>query len=286
MVILLHAQFNHVIDFLRKSSMRHMAVGSLLALGIWQVSLAQIQVSRIPGVIVGIELQVGTHINRIGLWTQLNQQTEYLTGTASSRVLYQLNGLGPPGSRMECQLGLGLFAAFGPEIHGQDQTSFYGVLEGATHRQNQVGYVYRWYIDRIGTRQRTGTFLLGLNKFRLLFENDAFAVGIFDRFRTGAFVLTYDLQPNQRIGIRSIMWTGDPHSPGRRRINQSNYPSRHGYKNLSKAVFGRFSHGILAFTASLMDENRGSFHTSIGIDAEQVRHALQNRLIHDAITNP
>jgi len=65
--------------------------------------------------------------------------------------------------------------------------------------------------------------------------------------------------------------------------NDTIYHSRFGYKDLSKAAWGKNSVGILCFQAeraySVVSPQMAK--VMVGIDAEQVRQILQNKIVHD-----
>ncbi|MEL6867034.1 MAG: polymorphic toxin type 23 domain-containing protein, partial [Bacteroidota bacterium] len=62
---------------------------------------------------------------------------------------------------------------------------------------------------------------------------------------------------------------------------------RYGYRDLSATEWGIYSHGILALEwqyGALPFQQIAA--TALGIDAEAIRHILQNKIIHDGLSFP
>lgn len=256
----------------------------------WQGLLAQIPLSTHTGLNFGVSFAVGTHVNRMGLFVETYTVVDNELQLSSSLRFYQsMSGYGPKLSRNEIQLTLGALIGFGPAE--ANLSPFLSPVSNQTGRAHSFAYAYNFYLDDIGTSQRTATIAIEVGQFSFIAENDAFADPILDRFRTGTFMLAYE-DGDTRIALNSMLWTGDPASKGRRNIIDDNYPARYGCVDLSNADYGRFSHGILALQVQRRfytwpDQQLGQIvRFGIGLDAEQIRHAMQNRFIHDAIILP
>lgn len=230
------------------------------------------------GVVGGIRCWVGYPANQIGLTIQGYYRRQWIQANAGISLQYNVSHLGPRPRQAgwEAQLYTGLLAGFGPS--GQSPSSFLHPVSNQTGSQYAIGYAWLWYLDQMSTSQVTGMLGLHLGDWEILSENDAYTGRLDDRFRTGTIALTYRTQ-QLRVGLSNILWTGDPRSPGVRRVSKG--VGRFGYKDLSEATYGRFSHGILALQASWVLPYRQVAEARIGVDAEQIRHLIQNRVIHD-----
>jgi hypothetical protein len=178
-----------------------------------------------------------------------------------------------PGS--EWQAFLGTTLGFGPP--DQLLSPFLHPVSNQTSRRYAAAYALQWYGDHMGTSQLTGLLGLHLGPWEILSENDAYTGRLDDRYRTGTLAVAYHRE-RVRVGISSILWTGDARAEA---VERHPGYGRFGYKDLSNTTHGRQSHGILAVEASYALPYYHVAQVRAGIDAEQVRQLLQNRLIHD-----
>ena len=159
-------------------------------------------------------------------------------------------------------------------------------LQNFTGKKFSVAYSYNFYLDQVETSQPTGTIYLQFNRLEILSENDILGKPSVDKFRTGSFRLAYNF-PEFTLAINALTWTGNP--KGVPRSNDPDYRGRWGYKDLSEAKYGKYSHGIVALSVertcfSFLPQNKFTFSNNslqIGIDSEYIRHFMQNILIHD-----
>ncbi len=242
------------------------------------------------GLRFGVSASLGTHLQQFSLLADAYfLPAERLQVNVNLRAGYAAKGYGPRLARNEVRASVGALLAFGQRV--EELSPFLSPVGNQTPFLNSFAYSYNFYLDDIKTSQRTGTIAIKVNRFYLVTENDAFADPILDRFRTGTMMLGYE-QGDWRFVVNSLLWTGDPASPGRRNLRLDSYPARYGIVDLSDATYGRFSHGVLSaqvehFAAFGEQTNLGQvFRAELGVDAEQVRHILQNRLIHDAFFLP
>ncbi|MEL6731454.1 MAG: polymorphic toxin type 23 domain-containing protein [Bacteroidota bacterium] len=229
----------------------------------------------------GLTFEFGTHVNRLGLSGNLSYVNDFAQVDGAIALLYHISHLGPRPRQTgwELQASLGALAGFGAPV-GQD--SLWGqFLSNLTGRTYAVGYGWTGYLDNRKTSQWTATLAVHMGNWTLASENDAYTGFIDDRFRTGTFLVRYRNGP-YRVGWHTILWTGDARSEGIRKIRETDYPSRYGYKDLSEGTYGKFSHGITALEFQYLGPFRQLAQARLGLDAEQVRHLLQNVLIHDA----
>lgn len=88
---------------------------------------------------------------------------------------------------------------------------------------------------------------------------------------------------NISIGINNLLWTG----ANGKRVNDENYPSRFGYMDLTNSQYGNLSHGLLGLQFQFVPiknyypYGKQTLQFNAGVDAEQIRNVIQNKLIHD-----
>jgi hypothetical protein len=136
-----------------------------------------------------------------------------------------------------------------------------------------------WY-NKIKTSQVTGIVAFQFDKFSIITENDLLAKHILDRFRTGAILLQYQDKYIQ-YAINCTMWTG---KMGIAVKDDVMFPS--GYVTSKGGIYSDLSHGLLSGQVKIANEYGQYFQLNMGIDAEQVRNAVQNKLIHDMVFLP
>lgn len=219
---------------------------------------------------------LGTPLNRIGIVASAGVTYEHVQIYTQLRTNYMLSSWVKNKSTSEIQYSIGGLMTWGsPNVYFTHELSY----QNFTPYTNAVGYTHHWYIDKIQTSQRTGSISLQIDKVSCIFENDVLAGQGKDNFRTGGFKVTYQIDPYHAIGISNILWTGQ--SCGAPRIDTGTYKSRFGYKDLSNSLYGKQSRGILAVQYSYFYDFLGITQVQTGIDAEQIRHFFQNKLIHD-----
>lgn len=226
----------------------------------------------------GLKVDLGFPINRIGMLLQASYTWDFVTLNGLLAGQYQFSHLGPrpmqPG--WEWQTGLGAVVGWGPPR--QDTHPFQHLVANQTGRFYALGYAWKYYRDPMQTSQLTGLLGLNFGPWEILSENDAYTGLVYDRYRTGGVSVAYR-HHSFRFTVFNTLWTGDPYQQPR--VKDSDYPARYGYKDLSRAPYGHFSHGILGVQvmAALPYYHLGQ--VSLGIDAEQIRNFVQNRMIHD-----
>ncbi len=229
------------------------------------------------GARVGVIFRFGTVINRLGLTAggfvtgdgaQLNAHTGWY---------YNISSIGPPLSGAELVISIGGVVAWGDE---QDwNNKFINPVSNQTGRKYSLAYAYNYYIDQIGTSQPTGTLALQIDKFYCITENDAFGFQGGDKYRTGALRLALQHEDEQ-FAVNTILWTGNA-SKDIQRIRDSSYPGRYGYKDLSESHYGKLSNGLFRLQYGKVIGGYQKVQVGLGVDAEQVRHLLQNKVMHD-----
>lgn len=154
------------------------------------------------------------------------------------------------------------------------------LLNNLSKRQHSLFYSYNIYNNNKKTSQQTGTLGFSIDNWKVYMENDLFGSPHSDKFRTAGFAVIYK-RNQHHFSSKIILWTGDGFGKGANRINNSDYPARFGYKNLENAPGGKSSAGIVCIGYAYTDIQNQNYSTGIGIDAEQLRHFFQNKMMHD-----
>lgn len=231
------------------------------------------------GVNIGVVFSIGTHINRFGGVINAYYKTKQVQFNPEFRVYFNAKNLGPNKPSIESVMSFGAIYSYG----SKDTliNDFYHPVSNQTQHKNSFGYAYRFYFNNIKTSQRTGLISIEVDNFNLIAENDLFAEPKLDRYRTGAFLLKYQ-KDNYQLGINSTLFTGQMGE----RVTDESYPFNHVYENTKGGNYTQSSHGLLSAQFKYVDEFYQTYQTNIGIDAERVRHFVQNRLIHDILVFP
>lgn len=242
------------------------------------------------GTQLGLSVGLGTHESRIGVLARVFGHWEHIQVNIELAGFYKAYALGTKKQGFEGQCRLGVMGTWGDKKPFWDNV-FMGATANQTDRPYAVGYSYNIYWDNQETNQCTGTFAVQVRQFHLLLENDFLAFLQQDKHRTGALSL-YVRQGFWQVGIQQISWTADPYAEGTSTITDNptyQDKAKYGYRALSKVRYSDKSAGILRLNvlhhSPWANQEIGA---SVGIDAEQVRHGLQNRAIHDSfiLKNP
>jgi hypothetical protein len=99
-----------------------------------------------------------------------------------------------------------------------------------------------------------------------------------DRFRTAAFLFQYQQEDKLQLALSSTMWTGQYHV--KREYSAPQF--YHGcYMDTLRGTYTNYSHGLLSLQAKYDVGAYQNLQANVGVDAEQLRNALQNKFIHD-----
>ena len=227
----------------------------------------------------GFSFNIGNKVKRLGVQAGFFLHHDFIQINLQTAAYHTFNGWGPDLKRNEAQVALGILGSWGNPQKNR-QNPFIQILSNQTQRPYSVGYAYKWYFDDIQTSQKTGFIAVGFNSFNIVSENDAFIGKGTDKFRTGSIAFQYYHQ-NTLFTLNNIMWTGDPKYIKTKRVKGTRYPARFGYFDLNQALYGKYSHGVLAFQVIQHLPFQQNARLSLGMDAEQIRHFVQNKLIHD-----
>jgi hypothetical protein len=237
------------------------------------------------GTELGLSVGLSTHNSRIGVLARAFAHWDYVQINLELVGLYQAPALGTAQSGIEGQLRAGILGAWGPK-NVFWESRFLSAVGNQTNRPYSLGYGFNCYWDNQNTSQCTGTFALQVRQFHLIMENDFLAFMDQDKYRTGALGLYFE-QGAWQIALQQVSWTADPYAEGTSTV--TNHPiykdkAKYGYRAMPEVPYKGRSAGILRLRAvyhsNWANQKLGA---SLGIDAEQIRHGLQNKTIHDSV---
>lgn len=231
------------------------------------------------GINIGLVAAFGSQFDRFGFTVNSYYARSHFQVNTGLRCYFNFKNIGPNKQYIEAVASLGIVYAYGDK--NENYSLFFNPVSNQTYRKNSIGYAFNYYINPIGTSQQTGTISIEYNQFNLIAENDIFARPKLDRFRTGAFLLQYKTD-SLALGINTTLFTGEMG----KKIQDDNYPFSHLYKNNTDGKYTQNSHGLLSIQAQYITDYYQQLQANIGVDAERVRHVVQNRLIHDMIFLP
>lgn len=262
--------------------MIRLLVAAIFFLGILQPKTAKAQSNF--GFGFGLSTELGTTIQSLGIRVYLYQTTKQWQLSGSIASLYRFKNWAENSASYEFQISTGILYAYGkiqqPYTHSND------VLYNRTGYAYSVGYAHNLYLTNNKTSQRTGSIATSIERWRILHENDILGELGSDKFRTAAIALKYE-NKHAEYGLHAILWTGDFRDAGTKKItHDTTFNARYGYYDLSETHHGNQSHGILAIHVQKYLGYHHFGNSSIGIDAEQIRNTLQNKLLHDATIIP
>ncbi|HXC06958.1 MAG TPA: polymorphic toxin type 23 domain-containing protein [Bacteroidia bacterium] len=250
---------------------------------------AQSELNAHWGIGVGVVAGLGTHFDRLGVCFKayyLNEDAR-IQVNGDLRFYGNVKNLGPSGFSPEVQASLGLVFLYGKK-DSLIRNLFLSPISNQSLFSNSVGYSQQVYLNPVGTGQRTGTVSFQFGKWSLTGENDIFAKPLLDRFRTGALLLQYTADHLHQYGLNCTLWTGEMHHHTEQR--SEHFPN--GYIDTLGSSFAGYSHGLLSLQVKTLlpfYDQPALTHpaqASIGIDAEQVRNAVQNKFFHDQLFLP
>jgi hypothetical protein len=246
----------------------------IILIGFYSATSAQLRVGKAYGFNVGFVGAFGTHIQRFGIVLQGYAVYDFAQINASVRVYDNFRNLGPRGEHTEFSGALGLCLGYGDKQ--REKNRFISSVGNQTRYRNSVAYSYNIWRNKIKTSQVTGVVALQFYHVSFIIENDLLAKPTLDRFRTGAFLLQYQDQHFQ-YAINCTMWTGQMGAGIR---NDSLFPKK-GYMNSENGTYSNLSHGLLSAQVKYADPYGQYLQANAGVDADQIRNVVQNKVIHD-----
>lgn len=237
-------------------------------------SFTQTYVKDNHGVGVSVTSSFGSHFQRFGVSVYGYMIFDFIQINSSIKLYNNFLNLGPKNEYLELNAALGLCLGYGQQL--EQKNLFINSVSNQTKYQNSISYSYNFWVNKVKTSQVTGIIALQFNHFSIITENDALAKRFLDRFRTGALLLQYQ-NKNFQYSINGTMWTG---KLGKGVRDDVLFP-KPGYLNTDNGLYCDLSHGLLSGQVMYVDEYGQNYQANIGVDAEQVRNVLQNKLIHD-----
>lgn len=225
---------------------------------------------------IGFVSALGNKFQRIGITLQGYYCYGHVQGNAEVRLYRNFRNLGPRKRYNELVTSGGVVVGYGGinTLHNP----FLSSISNQTGYRSSVGYSYNLYFNRIKTTQQTGIISLQFRDVSIISENDLLARPELDRFRTGGILVQYQYRDQLQLGVNCTMWTGQM---GDHRILISNDFFPYGYMDTTGGRYTQYSHGLLSAQAKASLGYGQIAQASLGVDAEQVRNFVQNRLIHD-----
>ncbi len=222
-----------------------------------------------PSAEVAATAKAGTHENALGLrvgasWSlPLGARAHDVVVRAGAEAEGLAQDLGIAGPALGAHADLSVGYAFG-------RTHRRRGAEARPPRTHELAVALIGYLDTDSTSQWSGALRYRRTRpawaLDVVFENDALAQQLLDRYRTFALrvqVLRRDTAVPIGLGLRAVVWTGTTEGLGRLGRDES--------YDLSGQYGGDRSHGILA-----LDVVRGDLTLSLGLDSEAIRSTLQN----------
>ncbi len=246
----------------------------IFLIGFYASSFSQLHIGKNYGFNVGFVSAFGTHVQRFGLVIHGYAVYDFAQINASVRLYDNFKNLGPAGENGEFNASLGLCLGYGSKPN--EKNWFVSSVSNQTGYKNSISYSYNIWRNTIKTSQVTGVLAFQFNHISIITENDLLAKPVLDRFRTGAFLIQYQ-DKHFQYAINCTMWTGKMGSAVK---NDSLFP-KPGYMNSENGVYSNLSHGLLSAQVKYANQYGQYLQSNIGVDAEQVRNVVQNKIIHD-----
>ena len=231
------------------------------------------------GINIGLHLAAGTHFDRIGISCRSYYCDKTYQINPGFTFYYNFKNIGPSRKYFEFALSIGALVCFGR--NDSSKNIFINAVSNQTIKRNSIGYAFNYYFNNIKTSQATGTFSFQFGNFQLITEDDVYAGGIRDEFRTGGGLVQYRYK-NFQYAFNFSAWTG------KRGVHKDDpgFPSRNGYMDMSHSLYGTASAGLFSAQVQYVFSGGQIMQGNVGIDAEQVRNFFQNKLIHEVFFSP
>lgn len=224
---------------------------------------------------VGIHLSFGTHIQRAGVNLNFFYVNDHFQANSEVRAYFSFRNLGPRFIYPELVLSPGVVFAYG--ARRDYYNPFLSSVSNQTRYTSAVAYSYNAYFNKRKTTQQTGIIALAFGDFALLTENDILGHNYYDRFRTGAFLFRYQYRDQFQAGVNCTLWTGKMG----RTVSDTASTRWHCYMDTVRGLYTKYSHGLLSAQVKYNVGYSQNVQLNAGVDAEQVRNFVQNKMIHD-----
>jgi len=237
--------------------------------------------SRYAGVQLQLIAAIGTHKTSVGLKLNTFVSVSYAQLNIGTTYRFHAFNLGGRKQFGEWRHHAGIAGMIGKETN---PVNFQ--WDGGFHQSKRpysLAYTYLWYVDKVGTTQRSGSMTAGIRRVDIVFENDMFGGQGKDRFRTGHLAVSYRTA-TEKIGLGIQLWTGETRHSVWNREPLKGAPG--GYRDLSPLPYGKTSHGLFFVSAQRVFMDGQVVGIQAGVDSEQIRHIFQNKISHDLILLP
>jgi hypothetical protein len=225
---------------------------------------------------ISLNVAFGTHFQRLGLNLNFYYTNTHFQANSELRAYFSFKNLGPRFINPELVLAQGLVFAYGKT--DQVFNPFLNSVSNQTGYSNSVAYSYNAYFNKRKTTQQTGIVAFQFDKIAVITENDILARTMLDRFRTAAFLIHYQYEDKFQAAINCSMWTG---SMGNRTSSERPEFYSGCYMDTTHGQYANTSHGLLSAQIKYNVAYSQNAQLNCGVDAEQIRNAVQNRFIHD-----
>lgn len=229
---------------------------------------------------------IGTKFRRGGLLFQITQKAgrgDRFEFYSAVQLKFVQRGMGPQKNSTEMSIHAGAAVAMGKWNYNNFSGNYYVPFSFlTTHgRRSQLAYTFNYYMDHHKTTQGTGTITIKVGNTYIISENDLFGnLDGKDRFRTGSLGL-YLRKDKFFAGLKTTLWTGETRCSEMKRVKDSMFPGRYGYKDIEPCTYANFSHGLLSLESGYMHSDFFMPALRIGKDDERIRNFVQNEIIHD-----
>lgn len=229
------------------------------------------------GVSLGANLSLGTHKNRIGFSAQGYYGYRFFQINAALSGFFSLENWEhkKPSWELQTKTGLVLFSG-NPKY---ERNPYLNITSQQFGKPLSLGYAYIYYWDSQHTSQESGAFGLQIYRFHVVHENDLFGGYGSDRYRTATLSIFYQNQM-WKYGLNAILYTGS-FNPNDGITHPEGFPSKFGVRSMNSSHLPNASVGVLAGEVQYVLPYGQVIGGQLGIDAEQIRNALQNKFIHD-----
>ena len=226
---------------------------------------------------IGVNFAFGTHFQRLGINLNFFYTNDFFQTNSELRVYFNSKNLGPKLKYPELVLSQGIVIGY-----GGTQTNFFNPFLSSVSNQtkylNSCAYSYNAWFNRQKTSQQTGLIALQFDKITVITENDILARQTLDRFRTAAVLIQYQQEDQFQVAVNCVLWTG---SMGNKHVTSDKHIASGCYMDTLGGVYTNSSHGLLSAQIKYNVGYSQNIQANAGVDAEQIRNVVQNKIIHD-----
>lgn len=236
--------------------------------------------NKTTGFNISANFALGSHFQRIGFNFNFFYASGHFQANTQLRTYMSFKNLGPGFIYPELVLSQGFVVSYGAKQNFYNP--FLNSVSNQTGYSSSAAYSYNVYLNAKKTSQQTGLLAFQFNRISIITENDILARTYYDRFRTGAFLIQYQYDDKFQAAVNCSLWTGEMG----RKMQGSGGCSWPCYMDTVRGSYTGYSHGLLSAQFKYNIGISQNIQANVGVDAEQVRNAVQNKLIHDLVFIP